>query len=124
MYWILPLNSSPRQVFTLALSPDGAPLNARVEVRYLPAPEEWVLSLWDADTDTLLVSGIPLIASHGTLNDLLKPFGHLRNGKGLGSLFCLRAVDAPASPDPKEKNLEEFQVLWGDTVEYNNQSNV
>ena len=117
MYWILPLTGAPRPMFILALSPDGVPFRARVEVRYLPAPEQWVLSLWDADTDTPLVSHIPLIASHGTLNDLLKPFRYLRNGKGLGSLLCLKAVDTPATPDPKEKNLDEFQVLGGDTAE-------
>ena len=33
---------------------------------------------------------------------------------GIGSLFCLKAVDAPASVNPGRNNLQEFQVLWGD----------
>ena len=56
-----------------------------------------------------------LILLQKEINDLLLPFRHLRKGKGLGSLFCLRAVDEPSTPDPSEGNLNEFQVLFGDT---------
>ena len=49
------------------------------------------------------------------LNDLLLPFRHLRDGKGMGSLFCLRNTDQPKTADPSKGNLTEFQVLYGDT---------
>ena len=47
MHYILPVTEDPRQVFTLDLTIDGEPFHARVEVRYLPAPDCWVISVWD-----------------------------------------------------------------------------
>ena len=99
-YTVLPLTEDPRQVFTLDLSIDEAAFHARVEIRFLPAPECWVISIWDNSTGELLINQIPLICSYGQVNDLLLPFRHIRNGQGLGSLFVIRAVDDPSSPDP------------------------
>ena len=115
--YILALTSDPWQVFTQDLTLDGLVFHAQVEVRYLPAPDQWVLSIWDHSTSELLVNMIPLICSYGEKNDLLKPFRHLRGGNGLGSLLCLRATDEPSTPDPAEGNLGEFQVIWGDTID-------
>ena len=112
---ILPLTSDPWQVMTLDVTIDGEAFHAQAEVRYLPAPDKWYLSIRDHASGELLVNMIPLICSGGEVNDLLLPFRHLRGGKGLGSLFCLRAVDAPSTPDPSGNNLREFRVVWSDT---------
>ena len=113
-YHILPVSSEPRRVFLLDLSPDGFSLHARVEIRYLPAPDQWYLSIWDHASGEMLVNQIPVICSYELVNDLLVPFRYLRNGAGLGSLFCLRNTDEPSTPDPAKGNLTEFQILWGD----------
>ena len=55
--------------------------------------------------------------SYGEVNDLLLPFRHLRGGKGLGSLFCLRGTDEPSTADPAEGNLTEFVIVWSDTYD-------
>ena len=99
MYYILPITSDPRQVFTLDLEIDGEPFHARMEIRYLPAPE------------------IPLICSCGQVNDLFRPFRHLRDGRGLGSLFVIRDTDEPSTPDPAEGNLTAFRILFGRTID-------
>ena len=115
LYHILPTTEAPRHVFLLDAAPDGIALQARIEIRYLPAPDQWVISIWDHATDTQLINQIPLICSYGQINDLLEPFRYLREGRGLGSLFVLKNTDEPATPDPAEHNLFEFMVLWGDT---------
>ncbi len=115
MYYILPLTEDPRQVFTLDLTIDGVAFHARVEIRYLPAADSWVLSIWDNSSGALLINQIPLICSYGEINDLLQPFRHLRNGLGLGSLFVIRDTDNPATPDPAQGNLTQFRILFGDT---------
>ena len=117
LYHILPTTEAPRHVFLLDASPDGIALHARIEIRYLPAPDQWVISIWDHATDTQLINQIPLICSYGQINDLLEPFRYLREGRGLGSLFVLKNTDEPATPDPAELNLDEFMVLWGDTFD-------
>ena len=138
-YAILPLTEDPWQVFTLDLSIDGEAFHAQIEIRYLPAPDQWYLSIWDHALGEMLVNQIPLICSYEQLNDLLLPFRHLRDGKGMGTLFCLhpsgrngkeshahrgrcagsrtaRDMDNHSvRADPAKGNLTEFQVLWGDT---------
>ena len=42
-YAILPLTEDPWQVFTLDLTIDGEAFHAQIEIRYLPAPDQWYL---------------------------------------------------------------------------------
>ena len=114
--YMIPLSDDPWQVFTMDLTIDGEEFHAQVEIRYLPAAEQWFLSIRDHSTGERLVNMIPLICSYGEVNDLLRPFRHLRDGKGLGSLMCLKATDEPSTPDPAESNLNEFQLIWGDSL--------
>jgi len=114
-YMILPLTTDPRQVFTLDMTIDDDPLQARVEVRYFPAPDKWMVSIWDHSSGEMLVNMIPLVCSYGLVNDLLLPFRYKRGGKGLGTLFVLRSVDAPDTDNPAKETLSQFNVLWGDT---------
>ena len=114
--YLLPLTLDPWQVMTLDVVLDGEEFHAQVEIRYLPAPDQWYLSIWDHSSSKLLVNMIPLICSYGQVNDLLLPFRHLRNGRGLGSLFCLKGTDELSSVDPVGGNLTEFQVCWGDSL--------
>lgn len=113
--YILPLTSDVWHVMTLDAVIDGEPFHMQLELRYLPAPDRWYVSIRDHAGGELLVNMIPLVCSYGEVNDLLLPFRHLRGGRGLGSLFCLRAADAPSTPDPAGGNLAEFTVVFSDT---------
>ena len=113
MVYLLPLSEHPRQVFTLDVTLGGEPFHARAEIRYLPAPDCWVISVWDNSSGELLVNQIPLICSYGEVNDLFLPFRHLRGGQGMGSLLVIRNTDGPSTPDPAQGNLTAFRVLWG-----------
>ena len=55
-YIELPLTNDPRQVFTVDVAIDGAALHARVELRYLTAPDLWVISIWDNAVSVMLVN--------------------------------------------------------------------
>ena len=113
--YLLPLTLDSWQVMTLDVVVDGEEFHAQVELRYLPGSDQWVVSIWDHSSSELLVNMIPLICSYEEANDLLSPFRYLRDGKGLGSLLCLRAIDEPSTADPTGTNLSEFQVVWTDT---------
>ena len=116
-YAVLPLTSDPWQAFTADVQIDGEPFHAKIEVRWLPAAGRWFLSVWDHASGELLVNQIPLVCSYGPLNDLLYPFAHLRDGKGLGSLFCLRNGESAETDDPGREKLEEFALYFGDTYQ-------
>ena len=103
-------------MMTLDLSIGGEPFHAQAELRYLPAANQWFFSLWDHAAGELLVNMIPLICSRGEMNDLLRPFRHLRNGKGAGSLLCLRGTEEPSTRDPAGENLAEFRLLFLDEI--------
>ena len=114
--YLLTLTSAPRQVCTVNVVINGESFHAQVEIRYLPAPDRWFLTLWDHASGERLVNLIPLVCSYGGKNDLFLPFRHLRDGKGLGSLLCLRATDTPSTPDPARSSLTDFQLLWSDDL--------
>ena len=59
-----PLTNDPRQVFTVDVVIDGIALHARMEIRYLSALDQWVISIWDNATSVLLVNQVPLICSY------------------------------------------------------------
>ena len=113
-YIQLPATDDARQVMYVPVSPDGHAFQAKVELRYLSAAGQWFLSISDAVTGKELVNQIPLICSHERLNDLLYPFRWQFLGRGIGSLFCLKAVENPSSADPSRDNLNEFRIIWGD----------
>ena len=114
-YTELPRTNDPRQVFTVDVSVDGTAFHARVELRYLSAPDCWVISIWDNASSELLINQVPLACSYGELNDLLLPFRHLREGVGIGSLFVLRNRDELSALNPQKNNLTAFSIIWGDT---------
>ena len=111
---ILPISDDPYQVMYLTASPDGHAFSAKVEIRYLPGPDRWFLTVSDAATGEMYVNQIPLVCSYMYLNDLFYPFRYLFRGAGIGSFFVVEAVDSPSTTDPAEGNLEEFQLLWTD----------
>ena len=120
LFYQLPLTSATRQVMTFGAEIGGEPFQAQIEIRYLPAADQWFFSLWDHAAGELLVNMIPLICSRGEINDLLLPFRHLRGGKGIGSLICLRAGEETEKQDPGEGELEEFNLIWTDQIQIHN----
>ena len=93
MYYEFPVTNDPRQVFTVDMVLNGSMLHAKVEIRYLPAPDQWVLSLWDNASGALLVNQLRLVCSYGIVNDLLAPF----RAAVRGSLFVSGLLPGPAS---------------------------
>ena len=116
-YLILPTIPAPYQVMYLPVSPNGHAFQARVDLRYRAAPGRWFLSISDAVSGAVYVNQIPVVCSLEKLNDLLLPFRWHFQGDGIGSLFCVKAVDRPRSADPGPDNLNEFYLLWGDRWE-------
>ena len=90
LYYQLPLTSATRQVMTFGAEIGGEPFQAQIEIRYLPAADQWFFSLWDHAAGELLVNMIPLI--------------------------CLRGSGEPSSLDPAAGNLTDFCLLWGSGI--------
>ena len=113
-YLRIPTTDDPYQVIDIPASPDGHAFQAKLVLRFLPAPGRWFLSVADAISGETYVNQVPLICSCESLNDLFFPFRWLFQGSGIGSFFCVKAADHPATPDPSRDNLSDFILLWGD----------
>ena len=83
------------------------------ELRYLDATDKWYFSLFDAQTGKPICTYVPLVASYEYMNNLLEPFTH----KGIGWMVCFPVVDEPSSVNPQKGNLNEFAIVWGDTLD-------
>ena len=118
-YVIFQTADEPYQVFYLPAAPDGHAFSAKVELRFLPGAGCWVVSIADAITGQVYVPFVPVRCSYGEINDLLFPFRFLFQGKGIGSMFCLRNTERLSSVDPERENLREFLILWGDRYNEN-----
>ena len=112
-YVFLPLTEDSWQVFTLDLMINDEPFHAQIEIRFMPVPNQWYISIWDHASGEQLINQIPIICSYDVYNDLLAEYDYLRDGKGLGAMFCIRATDEPQSADPAKGNLTEFYIIWG-----------
>ena len=116
-YSVLTVTGEKRQVSMVDMVIDGIGIRAEIEIRYMSASDQWVISIRDHETGEEMVRMVPLICSYGKVNDLLVPFRFLRDGKGIGSLFVLKNTDVPDTEDPAEKTMGQFLILWGDTFD-------
>ncbi len=114
--FIIPDSNEPIQTIILSMDVGDVPLQARIEIRYLRGIDCWELSVSDDSDGTLLVNRIPLRASCGALVDLFRPFHHLRQGRGLGSFYCIPSSGSVRG-DPAEENLTNYILLWCDEEE-------
>ena len=72
--YILPLTLDPWQVMTLDVVIDGEEFHAQAEIRYLPAPDRWFLSIWDHASVEQLINQIPVVCSYELANgDQFRP---------------------------------------------------
>lgn len=91
---------------------NGITKSVRIELRFLEKTNKWYLSMFDNQSGEAYFRYVPAITCVEDTNDLIAPFYY----KGVGSILCLRAVDEPSSTNPQEKNLRQFNILWGDDL--------
>ena len=110
--FILPTTSALNQSLSLQLPLSGGTKLLQVDLRYHKAPGLWFLSVTDRITGELLCSHLPLRASYGAVNDLLKPFRY----RGLGSLCCFPSTRRDTPSDPGPEDLSDFNLIWSEPL--------
>lgn len=99
------------QIITITLPYGKDNLRLRFEIRYLNEPGLWCLSLFNLQTGEACCRYVPLIASYGAVNNLLEPFAY----KKMGCLAVIPLVEKPQSENPGLNNLNEFEIVWGES---------
>ena len=111
--FVLPtFSDSLNQVQTLHVPLASGTRALRVSLRWHEAPALWFLSISDATTGEDLVLHIPLRASIGAINDLLKPFRHL----SLGSLSVFPLTESAQGKDPGKDDLADYEIIWSEQL--------
>jgi hypothetical protein len=107
---IVPLTAAPNQSFSAQLTVDGAPLTLGFQLAFLAMSGYWELAIFDSAGD-MLVSNVPLITGWYPGGNLLGQYGYLR----IGSAYLLNTGNA-VTDYPGSGNLDQFSLLWGNTV--------
>lgn len=109
---IIPLTSNPDQSFKITIPVDGINLKLKLRVRFNTAANYWVMSIYDAASNSLILESIPLLAGAYPAGDLLGQYKYLK----LGSATIIN-VGNSTMDSPDSTNLgTDFLLAWGDTV--------
>lgn len=110
---IVPLTNNPDQTYKITIPVDGKNLKLKLRVRFNTAANYWVMSIYDAASNRLILDAIPLLTGGYPAGDLLGQYRYL----GLGSATIINAGNSTMD-SPDSSNLgTDFLLLWGDTVE-------
>lgn len=89
---LVPVNSSPNQQFTAALTVDGSPLSLNLSLNYNEMAGLWMMSVSDVNNN-LLVSSIPLVTGGYPAANLLQQQRYLT----IGSAFIINVANLNGS---------------------------
>jgi hypothetical protein len=111
-FMIIPLTSDPNQTLTTTIPVDGRNLKLKLRVRFNTAANYWVMTIYDAASNTILLDDVPLLTGGYPAADLLGQYRYL----GLGSAIIVNVGDS-SMDSPDSTNLgTDFLLAWGDTV--------
>jgi hypothetical protein len=111
MQQLVPLNCSPNQTITLALTVDGASLTLQVVLRYNGIAKYWAMTILNAQ-GVLLADSVPLITGNDPACNLLRQLSYLQ----IGSCFIINQSGQTNPNYPNNTNLGSTMVMiWGDT---------
>ena len=110
---IIPLTSSPDQTFKITIPVDGKNLKLKLRVKFNTVANYWVMSIYNATSNELILDSIPLLTGGYPAADIFGQFRHL----GLGSATIIDAGSSSMdSPDSTTLGTD-FLLCWGDTIE-------
>ena len=84
----------------------------RMELRHLTYTDKWYISIFDAQSGEAYCRYVPVVASYNALNNLIALFAY----KDIGWMACIPKISKPSSADPQEDNIDQFEIVWGDTL--------
>jgi len=106
--FIIPLTTSPNQIFTSTIPIDGKKIKFNFFMRFNTEANYWVLDIYDSKNNNLLAS-VNLVCG---LN-LLEQYSYLN----IGSAYIVKADKTLDMDIPNEYNIgSDFVLLWGDTI--------
>lgn len=112
-YKQIPLSSSPGQELVCSLTVDGSTRSFGLTVEYSEVAGYWVMSVKDANTNSSLLSSIPLVPGNYPAGNILRAYSYLK----IGSAYLVNLSDNK-EPWPSSTTLgSEWILVWGDTPE-------
>ncbi len=107
---LIPLSLAQNQAFSAQLTVDGAQLTLNFTLAYSAMAGYWQLAVSDVN-GVLLLASVPLLTGLYPSSNLLAQYGYLR----IGSAYLLN-TESVSADYPSQMNLNQFSLLWGDTV--------
>lgn len=111
MAQIIPLNNSPNQSLSVALTVDGNILRLQLEIGFSEMAQYWLMTILDTGGN-LILSSIPMITGDWPAANLLAQYGYLR----IGSAYIINAGQVAADYPDASSLGTDFVLLWDDTA--------
>ena len=94
----------------VAVPVDGKNKYFYLEFRYNRIGEFWNMTLYDGNTQDIILSNVPLLYGEAPAQNILRQFGYM----DIGSAFIVKLMKMPSTDSPDWSNwLEEFNLWWG-----------
>lgn len=104
----IPLTNDPNQTFTCSVPAGNTNRLLQFFIAWNAIAGYWTMSLKDAQTNTDLVMGLPLITGQAPAADLLRQLQYL----GIGSAYIAKANQAAADYPGVDDWGVNFFLIW------------
>ncbi len=109
----IPLSNYPNQTFTCNVPVNGENKNFRFELWYNYDAKYWLLSLFDINSNSYLVSNLPLLVTYGEWANMFYQIDYMK----IGICFIVPS-ESGRTDNPDDTNLgTSYLMIWGDNNE-------
>lgn len=110
---VIPLTSSPNQIFQVTLNVNGSILKLSLSISYNQFGQYWIMQVSDTSGNILLVD-VPLLTGVWPAANILKQYQYMQ----IGSAYVLNVSNGTTALDyPGASDLgTDFILVWDDNV--------
>ena len=104
----IPISNDPNQSFKVKIPLGSRNINLGFFLTFNAQAGYWVLTLSNADDDTVLLAGVPMVCGLGDMTDLLTQYKHL----GIGSAYLIKVSPSDNDSPGADDWGSSFVLLW------------
>lgn len=111
----IPLTNAPNQTLAVTVPIDGENKSFVLNLNYNGMAKYWECTIRDYDTQSVIISRLPLLCSQYNFANLLGQFSHLEIGT-----IIIAIINGNGTSMPNDTDLGTGYIMaWGDTQDKN-----
>lgn len=106
----IPIDTDGDQQFNITVQVGEENVSLILRLRYNTEGDFWRMDITNADTEEMLISGVPLLTGEYPAADILEQFEYI----GIGSAIVLKMTDDAEGDFPNLENIDtDYVLFWG-----------